>query len=379
LVLSVSKKKAIPSGVVFFCLDLVTKWSRLVTIWSQNLVVKLIDWITAIIPCHHPEQIYGGRIASISPYGEIEWQVEKKMQVVGSHESNLNIKSVGRTELYFDGNPVKWLQGHNLFGSNDLIGLIEEVMQKLIPILNLTPVEADIDAWRLGHYELKRVDCTAMWELPRRSDVRAWLRAAEFQSKSRHGRPITTGSTLYFGKNSRRWSIKFYSKGDELEARVKGHKLPYEIPERDKLIKWADNKLRGELTLRSVQLKEANLNLAANWTESIVIERLINHIETLDMAEQFSLTLAILDGLPSRLIAVYKLWKEGEDLRGLYPKATFYRYRAELLKHGIDINVRQPAKPENVIPLVRVLRPEAISQIPEWALGTSLYFEPKQA
>lgn len=97
----------------------------------------------------------------------------------------------------------------------------------------------------------------------------------------------------------------------------------------------------------------------------------------LDMADQFSLTPDSLDGLPGRLIAVYKLWKDGEDLRALYPKASFYRYRAELLKHGIDINVRQPAKPENVIPLVRVLRPEAISQVPDWAVGTELYFDPK--
>jgi II/X family phage/plasmid replication protein len=338
----------------------------------------MIDWITAIIPCNHPELIFGGRVTSITPDGEIEWHVEKKKQVAGSHESNLNIKSIGLTHLYFDGNPAKWLQGQNLFGSNDLIGLVQAVLEKLTPVLNLMPTETDLMMWRQGLYELKRVDCTAMWELPKRSDVRSWLRAAEFQSKSRHGRPITTGSTLYFGKNSRRWSIKFYSKGDELAARTKGHQLPYKIEHRDKLIEWADNKLRGELTLRSIQLKEAGLSFGANWTEQTVIEKLLTHIEMLDMADQFSLTPDTLDGLPGRLIAVYKLWKDGEDLRALYPKASFYRYRAELMKHGIDINVRQPAKPENVIPLVRVLRPEAISQVPDWAIGTELYFDPKK-
>lgn len=86
-----------------------------------------------------------------------------------------------------------------------------------------------------------------------------------------------------------------------------------------------------------------------------------------------------LEGLPARLIAVYKLWKEGEDLRALYPKASFYRYRSEFLKQGIDIAIRQPSKPENVIPLIRVLQPQAISQVPEWAVGTPLYFEPRKA
>jgi II/X family phage/plasmid replication protein len=102
------------------------------------------------------------------------------------------------------------------------------------------------------------------------------------------------------------------------------------------------------------------------------------HNESLNMAEQFSLTPAILGKLPGRLVAVYKLWKDGEDLRGMYPKATFYRYRAEFMKHGIDIAIRQASKPDNVITLIHVLRPEAIAQVPEWAIGTSLYFDPKR-
>jgi II/X family phage/plasmid replication protein len=336
----------------------------------------MIDWITAIIPCHHDEKIYGGSIASVDLDGVIEWRVEKKQQIRGTHESSLLIKSLDNGQLLLDGNLAKWLQGHNMFGSNNLIALVEAVMHKLVGILRLKPSENDLNAWAEGLYQLKRVDCTAMWELPRRSDIRAWLRAAEMQSKSRHGRPVTTGGTLYFGKNSRRWSVKFYAKGDEIAA--KGHKLSYEIEQRDNLIDWADNKLRGELTLRSIQLKEKQLSVAVQWTESTPIEQLISYIGTLNMSEQFNITPVDLDGLPARLIAVYKLWKEGEDLRAMYPKATFYRYRSEFLKQGIDIAIRQPSKPENIIPLVKVLRPEAIVQVPKWAIGSALYFEPKK-
>ncbi|MFZ2538986.1 MAG: phage/plasmid replication protein, II/X family [Oscillospiraceae bacterium] len=336
----------------------------------------MIDWVTAIIPCHHDEKIFGGSVSSVDLDGEIEWRVEKKHQVRGSNESNINIKSEDNYYIYLDGNPAKWLQGHNMFGTNDLIGLIEAVMHKLIPILGLTPTEDNYQAWRKGLYQLKRVDCTAMWELPRRGDVNAWLRAAEMQSKSRHGRPITTGGTLYFGKNSRRWSGKFYAKGDEIAA--KGHKLPIDIEQRDNLIDYADNKLRGELTLRAIQLKEKQLSVAAQWNDNTPFEQLMSYIGSLNMSEQFNITPANLEGLPARLIAVYKLWQDGVDLRAMYPKATFYRYRGEFLKQGIDIAIRQPSKPENVIPLVRVLRPEAIVQVPDWAVGTSLYFVPKK-
>lgn len=338
----------------------------------------MIDWITAIIPCHHDEKIFGGCISSIDVDGAIEWRTEKKQQVRGSYESNISIKSIDPKHILIDGNPAKWLQGHNMFGTDNLISLVETLLFKLIPLLKLKPIEQDLNCWRDGLYELKRVDCTAMWELPKRPDVRAWLRTAEMQSKSRHGRSMMTGGTLYFGKNSRRWSVKFYSKGDEIDA--KGHKLPFDIEQRDNLIDWADNKLRGELTLRSIQLKEKQLSVAAQWQETTSQELLIAYIGSLTMSEQFTITPVDLEGLPARLIAVYRLWKDGVDLRAMYPKTTFYRYRGDFIKLGIDIAIRQPSKPENVIPLVRVLRPEAIVQVPDWALGTALYFTPnKQA
>ncbi len=93
-----------------------SEWSNLAAAWPRFM----IDWVTRHSPLPSLRD-NGGRIASISPDGEIEWQVEKKQQVSGSHESNISIKSNGASHLYFDGNPSKWLQGHNLFGSNNLI------------------------------------------------------------------------------------------------------------------------------------------------------------------------------------------------------------------------------------------------------------------
>ena len=71
-----------------------------------------------------------------------------------------------------------------------------------------------------------------------------------------------TGDTLYFAKQSRRWSVKCYSKGQEINA--KKHKLPDElqIPE---LLEWAEKALRLELVLRSMQLKDMMLHVGSNW------------------------------------------------------------------------------------------------------------------
>ena len=46
----------------------------------------MIDWITARVPCFHPEPILGGRVLKLSPEGEKVWEVATRLEVVGSHE-----------------------------------------------------------------------------------------------------------------------------------------------------------------------------------------------------------------------------------------------------------------------------------------------------
>ena len=86
-----------------------------------------------------------------------------------------------------------------------------------------------------------------------------------------------------------------------------------------------------------------------------------------------------LDGLPGRLQLTYNTWREGHDLRSILAPRTFYRYRLELLKHGIDISVKQERTGDdmtNVVPLRTVLHAYPVDT-PSWAVGTPLYFEPR--
>lgn len=338
----------------------------------------MIDWVTAVLPCAHPEPIRGGRLMSVAATGEIEWEFVKPQSIVGSHESSIQVQTRAPDLLWISGNPVKWLQGHNVFGTDNMRGLVEDTMRRLSKMLGVTPAMSDYIAWRKGDYDLHRIDATAMWELPRREDVRAWLRALEMQARSRHGRAVSRGGTVYFGKHSRRWALKFYAKGDELADRKRDHKLPLELEQRAMLIEFADNKLRGELTLRRQELVKLGLDRASAWDSEAPQRLLYAHIEKVQMADQFSLTPEMLDDLPPRLRLVYEAWKNGRDMRQLLPLRTYYRYRKELLTRGIDISIRQPTQPGNVIPLVRALRPQAIAQVPDWAKGTPVYFEPKK-
>ena len=61
----------------------------------------------------------------------------------------------------------------------------------------------------------------------------------------------------------------------------------------------------------------------------------------------------------------------------MLPRRTFYRHRTALLAHGIDIGVKQERVPEsNVVPLRAVLHAFPVG-VPDWAIGTPLYFEPR--
>ena len=340
----------------------------------------MIDWVTAIVPCSNLDniQLHDGWFCRVKASGEKEWEKEIGISIPGSHDSSIRISRdsySGFSHLRIDGNPAKWLQGHNIFGSNDLIGLVNSLMKRLTEIIPLNPSLTNRVAWAEGCYLLKRVDCTEMWELPSLKDVLTWLNVAQHQAKSRHGRPIMTGGTLYFGKNSRRWAFKFYSKGEEI--RVKNHTLPSTLPLLEKLNTFAGNKLRGELVLRKPMLEKQNYHYAGNWTEETSSYFFNHYLKKIEFSDQFKLTNRVIDGLKPRLNLAYNSWIEGHDLKSILPKNTFYRYRREMLAFGIDISVSKKNERTRPIQLKDVVHSEPI-QIPQWALGTDIYFVPEK-
>ncbi|WP_283159726.1 phage/plasmid replication protein, II/X family, partial [Xanthomonas axonopodis] len=75
---------------------------------------------------------------------------------------------------------------------------------------------------------------------------------------------LVKGSTLYFGQHSRRWSLKLYSKGQEIHARGHGQDAILNLPH---AVAWADRTLRAELTIRSMELKRMALDQVAAWKD----------------------------------------------------------------------------------------------------------------
>jgi II/X family phage/plasmid replication protein len=336
----------------------------------------VIDWLTLRASLDAP--VNAGSVASFTADGEIEWQTPKRLQLEGSHSATVTVRRFPYDNtLEISGNPAKFLQGHNLFGTDDLPGLSVAFIRAVADRLNyrLTPSEAQ--SVSEGIVTLTRIDCTQSWNvgnLPRALNViRALSDSGVFSHRGRGS--LTSEGTVYWRQKSRFLASKAYAKGKELQA----HKLPHDLAHRDDLEAFAQGLVRFEFTLRSMWLKRKSLHVVRNWhTLGVAPETLHSEL----MAD-LSVTNAEIPGeeleqLPPRLRLVYRAWKAGDDLRRTLPARTFYRYRKQLLEHGIDIAAQQPGKPDsNVTPLRVVIHAQPVG-VPSWAIGTPLYFEPSR-
>jgi II/X family phage/plasmid replication protein len=338
----------------------------------------VIDWLTLRVWAAIP--VDAGVVISIDADGVQEWVSPKRLNVEGSYSSTVTLRRFGYDgTIEISGCPAKFLQGHNLFGSDDLPGLsrafIEAVCQRLG--YRLTPDEHH----RIteGIVPLRRIDCTDSYDfgsLPRALNV---LRVLADRSYFVHrGRgSMTKEGTVYWNKHSRHLGAKAYAKGQEIKA----HKLPLDIPLRDELQEFAQGLVRFEFVHRAMWLKQRGLDLVANWTRLGVTPAKL-HAELMADMSVTDATLVEsekLETLPLPLRLIYDAWQSGKDLRRMLPRSTFYKRRRELLEHGIDIATVMPSAPEsNVIPIRITLVGKPVG-VPAWAVGTPLYFDTAKA
>lgn len=335
----------------------------------------VIDWLTFRAPWSHSGQVFGGRVLSVDPEGVIDWQCLKGLPVIGSHSATVHARSMGDGFLEISGNPAKFSQGHNVFGSTDLVGHALTLYRAVCAAVGVRLIPQDVEALSAGLFTLTRVDLTYSWDLGNVGRVRNAIRSLSHSAYLAHrGRgSLTKEGTLYFGKHSRRWALKLYAKGHELQA----HRLPEGLQMRDQVEEHASGLLRVELVLRSMELKEHHFHKASAWGHD-PSEIHSRYLSKLTISETSMLDAATLDDLPSRLRLVYQSWRDGHDLRTVLPHRTFYRHRAALLAFGVDIAVKQPREETNVVPLRVVLHARPVG-VPTWAIGTPLYFEPQAA
>ena len=334
----------------------------------------MIDWVTAKMPCRNT--LKTGGIIKYDKDGDIEWLSQSWLPVQGSYDSNIVIKPITDNTIQISGNPTKWLQGHNLFGTNDLKWLMSKFYLDLHERLcddGINPTLEQYEMVNNGNYTVSRVDINETWHLANQAEVMAWIRSAgEKVALKRRGRGVFSGETLYYGKQKKDnfWYLKCYSKGDEINA--KKSNFPKDLRTHE-MLDYADKALRIEITIARKALNEWQINNPCNWSLDTGKLILLKHIKDLEMSSNFLLNDEILDSLPRKLRTYYKLWLHGEDLRLELSKPTFYRIRNQLKQYDIDIAmVRDVEKvTNNVVPLIKVLEAQPVG-IPHWAFEQNL-------
>lgn len=305
----------------------------------------MIDWFSGKIG-FDGNFLKLNRLCETTPEGDLIWQLERKTQIRGSYDSSLLIgrdvpseEMIRASGLYnllcnpvvmvISGNPTKFLQGHNVFGPS---------VSALSPLLKATvlefpesvrPPDADSNKWPA--LMRTRVDVTTSINLDKHRLVHEWLRTAGDSSRSKHGRPMVSGDTVYWGKKSSRWTMKAYCKFCELEVHpLKDKRL------KDTLKDYCEGHLRLELCLRRPELKNRGT------LDENVIWEFLNRI-------QFGVTkIELEDDIPN-LNGIVELtftkWRSGKDVRFELNKRTFYRHRKLILEYtGFDISLEPQEK-----------------------------------
>ncbi|MFC1848430.1 phage/plasmid replication protein, II/X family [Chloroflexota bacterium] len=345
--------------------------------WWYSLA--MLDWYSGLIG-YDAEALKLGRLYEVSPDGEVMYSTERWVKAKGSYEASVQVKRdsstpamrlaaerlglmVSPTVLQVSGNPVKFLQGHNAFGpSVSSLGTVIQAFARALP-LDIRPIDSENTLWPALHRS--RVDITVMVDLGSDRNVHDWLRHAATDTRSRHGIPdrdqrgLTAGDTVYWGKHSRRWTMKAYCKFCELKA----HPCP-DMEMQRLLREFVEGQLRLELTLRRPELKNrGTLDEGLVWE---YFERIGIGVMKMDVRSEKPKLKAAVEN-------VLDLWLSGADVRARLPQATFYRYRRMIVEEvGVDISLdrhKQDKAIERVKFDLEYLKANEVKNVPEYLQG----------
>lgn len=330
-----------------------------------------IDWLSFSTGTR-PELCPGftsGWHSHIDPQGEVLKRWPAFMPILGSYDDRILVKTPDPCTLYLTGNPAKFFQGHNVFGSDDHWGLALAAGSAVRQSVGMFPGPDTFKACDFTRPRFSRLDLTRSYRFRSEAEALEWIRGVAAASRSRHGAALTRGETVYFGQHSRRWTMKIYPKRQELITHTprSGPALQHF----DLLADWTTGIIRFELTLRGPELENMPLDFDALTVWQAYFDK-ITFNENAAMSHDRDLIEPTLK--PHQQTAIMS-WRAGLDLRTVYSRAGFYKVRRELLQLvGIDIAQPPQALPELGEAPAAGLNPAGWD--PEPIREHDLYFDP---
>lgn len=306
----------------------------------------ICDWLTGSHRFGEPQKAFeGGRLMKVDRDGCLEWEKGDWESVrCPSSDTSIRFQCDGQ-RLRFSGNFGRFGHADNVHGVG-VVGAVDrvpDVLGFLDVDLRMFGALVKADTAMEWGTRISRVDLAGNFEV---SDYGAWCRILMMRSIGRH-RPVMGkfGPTWgYASKASHWWRAKVYDKASEAAGK--------RVPEVGATL------ARFEVQLGREYLRREKLDTVGSWKGAegddmgkIVYGRFLKELER-DQA-------AVEDwnDIPSRLRHWAVLWRDGQDVRGMMSRASFYRTRVKLLEFGIDLSCEA-----NVVALSSRRRTVEVSQ-----------------
>ena len=263
--------------------------------------------------------------------GEYQQQQESYGQewIQGSYGNQLKVKAKNSNTLLVEGNLFKWMYGHNVTGSTDLIKLVSDTVSKLTMMLDaVTPSEDEMNHIKEGHFKIHRIDLNKAILFSDKQEAQLYLAIIKEHGTYPRRKKDTKGNGTYFGLQSKRTTLLYYHKGNEIEAHKKQQRAI--TPE---LKAYADCMVRCEVRLYSQHLRDNQLNYGYSWNQSLVKNIVDEQHSLLNLPQPIAEA-----DLPPRYVRFLATSKQGA-LPIAYTAKTIARYKRDLAKqYGVMVN-----------------------------------------
>ncbi|WP_186133381.1 phage/plasmid replication protein, II/X family [Burkholderia gladioli] len=274
--------------------------------------------------------------------------------------------------------PLTPLQGHNVFGSDDVCLLGSTLICAVLDRLSITYTEKQRAAWEAGEFFIDALDITHRFALPENLSQKQIFDHIRTKSAWEF-RPsvISAGTGVRLAAPRRNTTFVFYDKLQKLTDKRTHSFRDLRAVVGDGacdiwtgLQKAAANSVRAELKLSKEYLKRHRLNRGSAWTIAKVHEIYWAEMEKLRFKAHVPLRQlrhSINRATPRPLRHAVELWARGAELDSVYPKSTLDRHRSKILRMtGIDILLDVPMI--ETLPLSEIFcRKNMRATFPKWA------------
>lgn len=316
--------------------------------------------------------VNSGRVFSVDQDGVVQWDVPQKLVHRGSHDTSIRIRSDG-FRVSLEGNIGRFNRSDNLFGYtvSECVALANVLLASfgLPPFVDAAPMplvrkaasaggETDAGYQAVGAV-ITRVDLTRNWQTGSPGNCEQFIRYLQgFKSGRQEPRAYKTTGVAW-GEGSKYWYAKVYDKAAEyFRQSGKGSKA-FDPVLFDYMM--SSGIARHEISLKSRYLKQNNLWRFTQWSKDMNTEERVYALFN-DVVGGEAHVDSFLE-IPGRAGELAVAWRDGADLKKRLAQNTYYRYRRQLLKYGIDIAV-----PSNVTRLRQRVEVIALAPapVPEW-------------